>query len=84
MRYRIKQLSEKEFVPQVKASIFKKWGSIKYYHDSKTEPFYIFHYEERHCARNTYEKAEAVIKLHREWLKQREGYPIYYELIELS
>lgn len=78
MKYRIKQLSKNEFVPQVKENIFTKWGSIKYY-KSTVEPFYIYHYNEEYCARNTYEAAEIVIKLHKEWCKEREGYPIYHK-----
>lgn len=78
MRYRVKQTAKDQFIPQVKANIFSRWGAIRHYRRS-AEPFIIFFYHPDYAILDTLKEAHRTIELYKEHKANKEGYPIYYK-----
>jgi hypothetical protein len=69
IQYRVKQISENRFIPQVKTSFFSNWKSISRYNPKTT----VLIFESILCWCDTLEQAKEVIKKNKE-------YPKYYDI----
>lgn len=76
MKYRIKQLRQDAFIPQVRKNLFF-WYSI-----SPSDVKNIFHGEPRVSFIPTLEEAENVILRHRKYVKEKNKYPNYIKPVE--
>jgi len=81
MKYRVKQTAKDQFIPQVKANMFSRWGAIRHYRRS-AEPFIIFFYHPDYAMVDTLKEAYEVIKLYKGYKANKEGYPIYHNEIQ--
>jgi DNA polymerase II small subunit/DNA polymerase delta subunit B len=74
--YRIKQISENEFIPQT-----KKW--FDFWEGIATKDFYLWfsvRYQELYCIVSTKEKAKQVIEEYKKQRKVKDEYPKYYKI----
>lgn len=77
-RYRIKQIGESSFIPQVKYSLFTPWRSLSY-----NEGFYTWFgddYAYKYCILLTYEEALSTIQYYKQYLNNKKKYPKYYKI----
>jgi hypothetical protein len=81
MKYRIKQIAENKFVPQVKQNILFKWASIKVFQYLFYEPSLRYGVdEEGGCAVDTYEMALENINTYSAFIKKKAFSPIIHNL----
>lgn len=74
--YRIKQISENEFIPQTK-KMFDFWEGIA------RKDFYLWFsdtYQELYCIVSTKEKAKQVIEEYKKQREVKDKYPKYYKI----
>jgi hypothetical protein len=81
MKYRIKQIAENKFVPQVKQNPLFKWASIRVFEYVDYEPSLRYGTDnEDKCTVDTYEKALEHINTYNAFLKKKAKYPIIHNL----
>jgi hypothetical protein len=77
--YRIKQISENEFIPQTKV-LFDSWHGIETPH---SYAWFSPKYQEKYCKRKTFEEAKQVIddfKKHKKLKNLKSKYPKYHKI----
>ena len=77
-KYRIKQISEKLFIPQVKDSFFSSWLSI----DDDLQTWNGTFYSERYCVCCSLEEAKEIIEKYKNIIENKltkPKYPIYHK-----
>lgn len=81
MKYRIKQISENEFVPQAKENILFKWASIKVYDFLEARPYLKYGIaEEEYCSVDTKDKALENINIYNAYIQENNSYPIIHKV----
>ena len=75
--YRIKQIAENKFIPQVKLGIFGVWNSIDV---SNNEIWYAKEYVERYYYVSTLEMAHNVIAQYKNFVENKIKYPIIHKV----
>lgn len=79
MKYRIKQISENEFIAQVKNGFLGDWFGI-YYDKVYCTTFYHYSYQKEFCIVETKERAIEIINLYKVQLEKQKKYPIYIKI----
>jgi hypothetical protein len=81
--YRIKQISEKEFIPQTQErsilTIFTVWQGI----ESRNNLFVLWggdYFQEKQCKVSSYEEALKVIEGYKKIIAEKSGYPKYHKV----
>ncbi len=75
--YRIKQIANDRFIPQVKLGFFGMWNSID---GTNNEIWYSDEYVERYCYVTSLEIAHRVINQYKSFVKNKLKYPIIHKL----
>jgi GTP1/Obg family GTP-binding protein len=82
-RYRIKQISETEFVPQVCDDfwdiVFRNWAYLEYHEHYNTVYCWYFDLHQYKCIVDSVDKAKSVIEKYKEIMKESSRYPKYHK-----
>lgn len=74
--YRIKQIAEDCYIPQVKKGILGSWDGID---GELFEAWYSAEYQIRHCSVKTIEAARKRIAEHKKKLRDKKKFPKYFK-----
>jgi hypothetical protein len=74
--YRVKQVSENQFIPQVKSFIIDNWKGI----DDDMITWYSKDFQKEWCAKNTLDEAKEVIIGYKNRNLEKKQYPKYYKI----
>jgi hypothetical protein len=77
MRYRVVEIQENVFIPQVKKSIFSSWNGIQ---KNGCDVWFGKHYQLRYCSTSTLEEAKQIAQTHKERKDKNKQYPKYFKL----
>lgn len=75
--YRIKQIANDRFIPQVKLGLFGMWNSID---ATNNEIWYSEDYVEKYCYVTTLEMAHNVIAQYKNYVENKLKYPIIHKV----
>lgn len=75
--YRIKQIANDRFIPQVKLGLFGMWNSID---GTNNEIWYSDEYVERYCYVTSLEMAHRVINQYKSFVENKLKYPIIHKV----
>jgi hypothetical protein len=80
-KYRIKQISENLFIPQVSKGIFDSLFGIfdGIAIEDNTTTWYIKEYQDIYCATDSLEKAKEVIEKYKNKINSEKRYPKYHK-----
>lgn len=77
MKFRIKQIDENKFIPQVKKALFDSWDGI----DNKFNDTWMGkEYQTKYCAKPTLLEALQEVEIYKTRIHKKNGYPKYYKL----
>jgi len=83
-RYRIKQISVNQFIPQVQESIWdmfsNDWNGIEYLKEGETQTWYTESFQWSYCIVPTLERAKEIIEDHKQHLIIKNNYPKYHKI----
>lgn len=74
--YRIKQISENEFIPQTR-TLFDDWCGIE---TPQSYAWFSPKYQEKYCKRKTFEEAKQVIDDFKKLKNIKSKYPKYHKI----
>jgi hypothetical protein len=77
MKFRIKQIDDNNYIPQVKMGWFRGWVGI----DNKwNENWFSKEFQTKHCAKPTLLEAQQEVEIYKTRIHKKNGYPKYYKL----
>ena len=75
--YRIKQIAENKFIPQVKLGLLGMWNSID---GTSNEIWYSDEYVEKYCYVTSLETAHDVIAQYKSYIGNKTKFPIIHKV----
>ena len=77
MKFRIKQIDDNVFIPQVKKGWFNSWNGI----DNKWNETWMGNgFQTRYCAKPTLLEAQQEVEIYKTRIHKKNSYPKYYNL----
>ena len=77
MKFRIKQIDDNVFIPQVKKALFDSWDGI----DNKLNQTWMGkEYQTKYCVKPTLLEALQEVEIYKTRIHKKNGYPKYYKL----
>ena len=77
MKFRVKQIDENTFIPQVRNNLFGSWYGI----DNKWGTTWFNKvYQTKYCAKPTLDDALLEIDIYKTKIHKKDNYPIYHKL----
>lgn len=77
MKYRVVEIQQGLFIPQVRKNIFSSWYGIQ---KNGADTWYDGHYQLRYCSTSTLEEAKQIVEKHKEIINKKNQYPKYFKL----
>lgn len=77
MKFRIKQIDDNKYIPQVKMALFDSWDGI----DNKcTASWNIEEFQTRYCVKPTLLEAQQEVEIYKTKMHKKNSYPKYYKI----
>jgi len=77
MKFRVKQIDENSFIPQVRKNLFGSWYGID---SSYNDTWYSKEFQTKYCAKPTLSDALSEIDIWKTKIHKKGNYPIYHKL----
>jgi hypothetical protein len=78
MKYRIKQISEKQFLAEIKKDWFTPWEALDIHNPVFT--WVDLKEYQNLCIVETMQHAKLIIERHKEWMESQNKYPKFFEI----
>ena len=77
MKFRIKQIDDNKYIPQVKMALFDSWDGID---NKRDETWMGKEYQTKYCVKPTLLEAQQEVEIYKTRIHKKNGYPKYYKL----
>lgn len=77
MKFRIKQIDENIYIPQIKQDFFSSWYGID---NNWNELWYDKSFQTKYCGQKTYQEALNEIEVWKTKNHKKKNYPKYFEI----
>jgi len=77
MKFRVKQIDENSFIPQVRKNLFGSWYGID---NDFNDTWYAEYYQNKYCSKQTIYDALLEIDIWKTRIHKKNNFPIYHKI----